>query len=462
MWLSLLLLPLAFAFNEYAQCRLGTVDVRHYGAVGDGVTLNTAAFKRAIQYTNENGGGCIGVYNGQYLVAQVDLLSNTFLYIREDATVLGSVEQKDYSWDNKYGWDVNWVVVRALNVTNVGILGKGTLSGQAMKMIDHYDPVKNQLIPKRWLGPPHNCVGECRPRNLVFVNTTTIYLNGVTIKDSPDWTSHYLGCRDILIDDVTVYGNERWPNNDGIDPDSSQDIVIRNSHISTGDDGICPKTTPGYGPLRNMTVYNTTIRSRSSAIKFGSATPEDLYDVVFENITIGVSHRALGIQVRDAGSVYNVTFRNIKIDWTQMYPEAWWGAGEFVWITANQRSVGRTCGTVHHILFENITALSENGALISSFHGNQPFVHDITFRNVHVTLAKLGNYTQPTRDYRPSYQPDTLPGPIDGFFFEYCERIFLSDCSVTHYRNRTNFGKCYGYGKEAKNIVNASISCFQQ
>lgn len=55
-----------------------------------------------------------------------------------------------------------------------------------------------------------------------------------------------------------------------------------------GDDGICPKTTEGYGPLRNMTVYNTTIRSRSAAIKFGSATPEDFFDITFENITMFV------------------------------------------------------------------------------------------------------------------------------------------------------------------------------
>lgn len=151
---------------------------------------------------------------------------------------------------------MNWVTLRAIGVKNVGLLGQGTspslselvslfcndfrspspgvLDGQAMKMIDHYDPVQNQLIPKMWRGPPHNCQDECRPRNIVFVNTTTIYLHGVTIRDSPDWTNHYLGCRDILIEYVTVYGNERWPNNDGIDPDSSQDIVIRHSHVSTG------------------------------------------------------------------------------------------------------------------------------------------------------------------------------------------------------------------------------------
>jgi len=92
---------------------------------------------------------------------------------------------------------------------------------------------------------------------------------------------------------------------------------VENNTVSTGDDGICPKTSAGWGPLRNLTVYNCTVRSRSSALKFGSATDDDISDVLFENITIGLSHRGIGIQLRDKGNIYNIKYKNIFINHTQ-------------------------------------------------------------------------------------------------------------------------------------------------
>ena len=57
---------------------------------------------------------------------------------------------------------------------------------------------------------------------------------------------------------------------------------------------MCLKSTAGYGINKNITVINTIIRSKSSAIKFGSNTDEDMYDIHFENITIRDSHRGIG------------------------------------------------------------------------------------------------------------------------------------------------------------------------
>ena len=52
--------------------------------------------------------------------------------------------------------------------------------------------------------------------------------------------------RDVFIDEVEVIGDRRWPNNDGIDPTDSSDIIIQNSLISTGDDCICIVTHTPY------------------------------------------------------------------------------------------------------------------------------------------------------------------------------------------------------------------------
>ena len=72
-------------------------------------------------------------------------------------------------------------------------------------------------------------------------------------------------------------GDWRWPNNDGIDPDSSRNITISHTFIDTGDDNICPKSSKGKGELSNLLVVDCQLRSRSSAIKFGSATEVSLY-----------------------------------------------------------------------------------------------------------------------------------------------------------------------------------------
>lgn len=111
---------------------------------------------------------------------------------------------------------------------------------------------------------------------------------------------HIVQCENVLIQDVSIYGDFNTPNNDGIDIEDSNNTVITRCHIDTGDDAICPKTNTG--PLYNLTVTNSWIRTKSSAIKLGSASWFDFKGLVFDNITIVDSHRGLGFQIRDGGN----------------------------------------------------------------------------------------------------------------------------------------------------------------
>lgn len=61
-------------------------------------------------------------------------------------------------------------------------------------------------------------------------------------------------------------------------------------------------------------MSNTIIRSKSHAIKFGSNTDEDMYNIVFDNITIFDSNGGLSIQQRGQGDIYNVTWSNIVME----------------------------------------------------------------------------------------------------------------------------------------------------
>lgn len=112
----------------------------------------------------------------------------------------------------------------------------------------------------------------------------------------------------ITIQDIAIYGDLNIPNNDGIDIEDSNNTVITRCHIDTGDDAICPKSSTG--PVYNLTVTNSWIRSKSSAIKFGSASWFEFKHFVFDNITIVDSHRGLAFQIRDGGNfLVNLLFQ---------------------------------------------------------------------------------------------------------------------------------------------------------
>ena len=93
---------------------------------------------------------------------------------------------------------------------------------------------------------------------------------------------HLMACTDVHVKNVTVHGDERWPNNDGIDLDSCQHVVVEDSTIDTADDGVCIKGAAAE--TRNITVRRMRIRSRSSAIKFGSNCPMAMTDLLFEDV----------------------------------------------------------------------------------------------------------------------------------------------------------------------------------
>ena len=109
-----------------------------------------------------------------------------------------------------------------------------------------------------------------------------------------------MGCDNTHIHDISIYGNFNSPNNDGIDIEDSNNTVITRCHIDTGDDAICPKTS--NGPVYNLTATDCWIRTKSSAIKLGSASVFDFVHLVFDNITVFESHRGLAFQIRDGGT----------------------------------------------------------------------------------------------------------------------------------------------------------------
>ncbi|KAH9678795.1 hypothetical protein WN943_027592 [Citrus x changshan-huyou] len=368
-------------------------SVIDFGAKGDGIHYDTAAIQSAIDACPPGNKPCqVRFPPGEYLTATIRLKSHVTLNIHEDATLLGGPRIEDYPEESS-----RWYVVLAENATDVGITGGGVVDGQAMKFVVTKNEIKNVMVSWNHTGA---CSGdECRPRLVGFLGCRNVNVWNVRLREPAYWCLHIVRCDNTFIRDMSIYGDFNTPNNDGIDIEDSNNTVITRVQIDTGDDAICPKTYTG--PLYNLTATDSWIRTKSSAIKLGSASWFDFKALVFDNITIVESHRGLGFQIRDGGNVSDVTFSNINIS-TRYYDPSWWGRAEPIYVTTCPRDTKTKEGTISNLLFVNITAKSENGVFLSgSKHG---LLKNLSFINMNVTYKRWTNYMGGLVDYRPGCQ----------------------------------------------------------
>eukprot|EP00944_MAST-04C_sp_MAST-4C-sp1_P014298 g14298.t1 len=332
---------------------------------------NTKRIQDALDDAATNGQGCVSIGRGQYPVKRLMVKSNTKFILQEQAKLVNVINITLVS-----------IVQVGPDVNNVTIEGPGTLYGNAEHGWAYCSTYDNRMSP-------YNDDGSApRTHCLYIVNSHNIVVHGgLQLHNATDWTFRMDNSSNIFVDGVDIYGDSRFPNNDGFDPQSCQNVTLVNSKINVADDGICPKADASMGPLTNLYVKNVTIRSKSHAIKFGSNTDTLMSNIVFDNITIWDSNGGLSIQQRSQGDIRNVTWSNIKIE-TRYEAARWWGNGEWLGITNSPRNL--PCGNIRNMKFINITGRSENGGLLSGLSGG---VSDITFENIHIKIAAWSNYS---------------------------------------------------------------------
>lgn len=311
------------------------------------------------------------------------------MVIQEGAVLLGGTKIDDYPVESN-----RWYVVLAEQAVNVGIRGGGEINGQGLEFVERFDERKNVMVSWNKTGA---CYGdECRPRLVGFIGCVNVSVSDVKLNQPAYWCLHIVGCDHTSIYDISIYGDFNTPNNDGIDIQDSNNTIITRCSINTGDDAICPKTYDG--PLYNLTATDCWIRTKSSAIKLGSASWFDFKSLIFDNITIVESHRGLGLQIRDGGKVSDVTFSNINMS-TRYYDPSWWGRAEPIYVTTCPRFPDSKEGAISNIQFINITIVSENGIFLSGSKGG--LIMNLEFINMNLSYRRWTNYDGGVVDYRP-------------------------------------------------------------
>lgn len=329
-------------------------DIRDYGAIPDGKTLSTEAFKAATAAARKNGGGIILVTGGHFCVGTVHIYDNMTLFIDTDAALVASKNLDKFEA----------AFVCCIDAKNVSIRGGGKIigNGEFFVHLPQKRPLTEPLpftkLPSYLYDPMGYPVDTIRyayrsrirymddryndglplihrPMYTVWIRgCTNVNIQNVIIENALDWTLDIDFCDIVNIKDVVINGNRHVANTDGIDIMSSKNVRIDHCFISCADDGLCIKAPlkQGHdgitiqnaqaqmGPVENIHISNCTVVSVMNAFKIGTETYFDIKNVLVEDCKFmlpdiypgGVS--GISIESADGSHVSQITIRNIVME----------------------------------------------------------------------------------------------------------------------------------------------------
>ncbi|MBC8053414.1 MAG: glycoside hydrolase family 28 protein [Sphingobacteriaceae bacterium] len=274
--------------------------ITSYGAVGDGKTKNTAAFKKAIEACTQAGGGRVVVPSGTFLTGAIHLKSNVNLHMVDSAKILFSRDPNDYlplvfsRWEGMELMNYS-PLIYANGQKNIAITGNGIIDGNAdnnnwwnwngsatygwkagmpnqrAARAALHDLNHKQTDPEaRIFGPGH----YLRPNLIQTYNCKNVLISDVKVLNSPMWNVNPILCENVTIENVKIITH--GPNNDGVDPESCKNVLIRNCYFDTGDDCIAIKSGRDEDgrriarPAENHIIENCIMKEGHGGVVIGS------------------------------------------------------------------------------------------------------------------------------------------------------------------------------------------------
>jgi DNA sulfur modification protein DndE len=339
-----------------------TFSIEQFGAVKDGITLNTAAINKTIDACASKGGGTVLIPSGLWLTGPIVLKSNVELHTERGALVLFTPDHLQYPLMSGYFEGVLAArcqsPISANNAENIAITGEGIFNGSG----DTWRPVKKEkLTDSEWKkkiasggvlsenkntwyasesalkGSVTGDVGKLvggkkisdfepvrdflRPVMLQFTGCRNILLDGVTFENSPAWTLHLLMSEQITVRGVVCKNPEYGQNTDAIDLESCKNIYMSRCTFDVGDDGICIKSGRDEEgrkrgiPTENVVVEDCTVYHAHGGFVVGSEMSGGARNLFVSNCTfIGTD---IGLRFKTTrgrgGIVENVYASNIRM-----------------------------------------------------------------------------------------------------------------------------------------------------
>jgi len=378
-------LPFEMAILQKPVFSDSHVSIVEYGAIPDGVTLNTEAFNKAISDVSSNGGGTVNVPSGIWFTGPIVLKSNINLHLDQGALILFSPDFDQYPLIETVYEGLNTYrcqsPISGNGLENIAITGQGAINGSG----DAWRPLKKSKVteghwrevvnsggvlkePQLWTPTEKELL---RPVMISLVGCKNVWLGGVLFENSPSWNIHPLMCENIIIDGIEVRNPSYSQNGDGLDLESCRNVLVVNCSFDVGDDAICVKSGKDEDGRRR-------------------ARPTE--NVIVDNCRVFKAHGGFVVGSEMSGGVRNISVSNCQFIGTN--------------IGLRFKSARGRGGVVEHIYIDNINMLNivheplsfslyyftQPTDIIPEVDETTPVFRDITIKNITCRNANKAMY----------------------------------------------------------------------
>lgn len=421
-----------------------TLNVRRFGARGDGVAEDTAAIQAAILCCPP--GGRVLVPEGTYKTGPLFLKSHIILELKAGATLSlltdrnrfpilpGMTRTTDEEGEYLLGtWEGNPLDSFAAALTGVGvedvrIIGQGTVDGCAQA--------------GDWWQNPKIMRGAYRGRLLFLRDCRNITVQGVTFRNSPAWNLHPCFSRDLDFLNVRIEAPASSPNTDGFDPESCERVRMYGALFSVGDDCIAIKAGKIYmgqkyhTPCRDIEIAWCAMLDGHGGVTVGSEMSGGVQDVRVHHCLMSGNDRGLRIKTRRGRGKYavvdNIVFSDVRMQGvkTPMVVNCMYFCdpdGRTPYVQSREKQpVDDTTPTVGTIRFERVQA--ENCQSCAGYILGLPErpVEHVILRDCRFSFAPEG------ASMTPAMAADVPPCHNRGLIAKFVSRLTLENVAMEH------------------------------
>jgi polygalacturonase len=469
----LVLLPVLFLGAKFDA---SVYNIKDFGAVGDGKTLDSPAINKAIEEAASNRGGTVYLPAGTYLSVSIHLKSNIAIYLDQGATILAADPKQGYKYDeiedNKWNMyqdfgHTYWhnSLIWGENLENISILGPGLINGDGLVRGGSQSRTSEQQKALRGKAPEGEKMG---PFGYPSASDAV----------EPGWGNKAIAlklCRNVILKDFSILHGGHFAilatgvdnftidnlkidtDRDGVDIDCCKNVRVSNCAVNSPfDDGICLKASFGLGfakATEDVNITNCFVsgydegtmldgtfkrdfdkyshHSPTGRIKFGTESNGDFKNITISNCVFEYC-RGLALETVDGSKLEDVTISNITMRDIENSP---------IFLRLGKRMRGPEgvpVGELKRVIISNVVvynAAPRSSVLIVGLPDNN--IQDVLLENIKIYYRGGGTKEQaainPPEDETGYPEPDRFGEmPAYGFFIRHANGIKMNDIDVSY------------------------------
>ncbi|MDO4268371.1 MAG: glycoside hydrolase family 28 protein [Eubacteriales bacterium] len=421
-----------------------TLNVREFGAKGDGVQDDTLFIQAAFMACPKQ--GRVLIPEGIYRITSLFLKDDLTVELAKGAVLSAETDRSRFpvlpgmiqGWDeeseyNLGTWEGNPLsmfsaVITGINVKHVVFYGEGVIEGNA------------NAEPDNWWYNPKVKRGAWRPRMIFLNHCEDVVFQGIQVQNSPSWNIHPYFSDHLRFIDMKVLNPKDSPNTDGLDPESCRDVEITGVYFSLGDDCIAVKSGKIYmgakyrRPCEDIVVRQCCMRDGHGSVTIGSEMAGGVKNLTVRDCLFLHTDRGLRIKTRrgrgKAAVIDGILFENIRMDhvMTPFVINCFYycdpdGHTEYV-RTREKLPVDERTPEIRTLVFHNIEAKNCHVAAVYMDGLPEQKIRKVIMEHVHVS------YAADAREGLPAMMDGLEPCRKMGIYVNNAEQLTLRDVTV--------------------------------